>query len=113
MTSRREIIDSVENRSEIEAMVLRAQMMSQGWVKLRGREDGETIADEIIAKIVDKPDESEQVGDSASAYIKSVLDAYHERGIPESMVEVWRVECATAIYDRFTEFRDSNAVSLQ
>jgi len=112
MATRLEIVDTVENRRDIEELVLHAQTASQAWVRQLGREDGAAIADRIIAQVLEQPGESGQIGDAAAAYLKALIDAYHRRGISDSVVEIWRVECATEIYSRFTEFRDGRKVHL-
>lgn len=112
MTTRLEIVDRVENRAVVEDMVLRAQTESHAWVRQLGREDGAAIADRIIARILEEPGKSLQVGNSAATYIRALLDAYRRRGIDDEVIEVWRVECATEIYHRFTEFRDEGSAAL-
>jgi hypothetical protein len=112
MTTRLELVNRVENRRAVEDLVLRAQTESHAWVRQLGREDGAAIADRIIARVLEQPGQSARVGDAAARYLKTLLDAYRRRGIDDDVVDIWRVECATELYHRFTEFRDGRSVYL-
>lgn len=85
------------------------QPVTEEWMQRLGREDGMAVADWIIDELGsgEALDESKVVGESAVARIRALVLKYEERGVSESLVEIWRTACVTEIYRRFAEIRAS------
>jgi hypothetical protein len=84
-----------------------SQPLTEEWMEQLGREDGAAVADWIVDELGlgGTPDRSRRVGKSAVGRIKQLVRKYEERGVSESLIEVWRKACVAEIYRRFAVLR--------
>lgn len=83
------------------------QPLTNEWMQSLGREDGAAVADWIVNELGLRasPDRSRRVGKSAVFRIKGLVRKYEERGVSETLIEVWRKACLGEVYRRFAELR--------
>jgi hypothetical protein len=83
------------------------QQLTNEWMRSLGREDGAAVADWIVDELGLRasPDRSRRVGRTAVGRIKGLVRKYEERGVSETLVEVWRKACLGEVYRRFAELR--------